>query len=223
MPNVPREKQLQSHLDVLRKVAGGIAHQSKSPLNSIAINAFILREKLSQISAQNKEGERLFVCLTSIESDVRRLDSMLDMFFHFVRDDGKAESYNVSALIQECFDLLYHLATKYNCTLSVSSEQEVDSHSSKARVRQVIVSTLLALLPTNSDLSLELRGSREKFSVSVVARTADPANPLADPFLQLASGITSELQGEFRTSVADNGGCRFEIVFPAVSEKTSGA
>ncbi|HEY2933831.1 MAG TPA: hypothetical protein VGK99_19000 [Acidobacteriota bacterium] len=220
MPKISKEKQLEIHLDMLRRVAGGIAHQSKSPLNSIAINAFILREKVGRTRDQDKDGERLLTCLASIETDVRRLDSMLDVFFHFVRDNGKPESYSLSAVVQECFDLLYHLATKYNCPLSLSSEREFHSYGSRSKVRRIIVSTLLALLPTNDELVVEL-GGKAKSSISVKAHTADPANPMADPFLQFASELTSEIHGEFRAEATGNGTCQFKILLPASPEKTS--
>ncbi len=88
-------------LTALGRLTSGLAHEIKNPLNAMAIHLEILKEKLGASS----EGVQQNVAI--IESEIRRLDRVVQGFVKFIRPQELAlKPVDLNALLQALIALL---------------------------------------------------------------------------------------------------------------------
>lgn len=100
-------RQLASQLDVSRRLSaisqltGGVAHEIKNPLNSIALRLELLRGKVSE---ENPEADRE---INVISQEIRRLDRVVKTFLDFTRPVNLVvEDIDLTALASEVTHLV---------------------------------------------------------------------------------------------------------------------
>jgi PAS domain S-box-containing protein len=88
-------------LTALGRLTSGVAHEVKNPLNAMAIHLEILKEKLGPSSEGVQEN------LAILESEIRRLDRVVQGFLKFIRPRELAlKSVDLNALLQGAIGLL---------------------------------------------------------------------------------------------------------------------
>jgi two-component system sensor histidine kinase HydH len=81
----------ESQAQLLARVAGGLAHEIKNPLSTMAINLALLQEEWERISSAVDSGEqgpavgRSLRRIRTLQAEVGRLDNILDEFLTFAR------------------------------------------------------------------------------------------------------------------------------------------
>ncbi|MCC6395139.1 MAG: PAS domain-containing protein [Bryobacterales bacterium] len=117
-------RQLASQIDISRRLAaisrltGGVAHEIKNPLNSIALRLELLRSRLEQ--HPDAHGE-----IDVISQEIRRLDRVVKTFLDFTRPvDLAVEEVDLAALAREVTSLVRPQATMHKVNLQFSAEPE---------------------------------------------------------------------------------------------------
>lgn len=111
-------RQLVSQLDVSRRLSaisqltGGVAHEIKNPLNSIALRLELLRGKVSE---ENPEADKE---INVISQEIRRLDRVVKTFLDFTRPVNLVvEDLDLAALASEVAHLVKPQATVHKVEL----------------------------------------------------------------------------------------------------------
>lgn len=118
-------RQLASQLDISRRLSaisrltGGVAHEIKNPLNSIALRLELLR---SRVSEGNPEADDE---INIISQEIRRLDRVVKTFLDFTRPvDLSVEEVDLAALAKEVTMLVRPQATMQKVNIQYSSVPE---------------------------------------------------------------------------------------------------
>lgn len=88
-PETRSAAEIQAQL--LARLAGGLAHEIKNPLSTMAINLALLQEEWERVSAAGEGGDpgpavgRSLRRIRTLQAEVARLDGILDEFLTFAR------------------------------------------------------------------------------------------------------------------------------------------
>jgi two-component system, NtrC family, sensor histidine kinase HydH len=92
-----------TRLAYLGALAGGLAHEIKNPLSTIALNLALLREDW-QVSPNAREARALRK-LELLEREVRRLETIVEDFLSFARgEDYRFELLDLNEVVTEVLD-----------------------------------------------------------------------------------------------------------------------
>jgi signal transduction histidine kinase len=116
-------RQLATQLDISQRLAaisrltGGVAHEIKNPLNSIALRLELLRTKVSE---ENPDADKE---INIISQEIRRLDRVVKTFLDFTRPvDLAVEDVDLAAVAREVVSLVRPQATMQKVNLQFSAE-----------------------------------------------------------------------------------------------------
>ena len=98
----------------LSRLAGGLAHEIKNPLSTMAINLALLQEDWERAAAQrNPEAprppreQRTVKRVTTLQREVQRLETIVQDFLDFVRGAAvNRRPQNIGAIVQEVLDFV---------------------------------------------------------------------------------------------------------------------
>jgi signal transduction histidine kinase len=123
--DVEPRKQLATQLDISRRLSaisrltGGVAHEIKNPLNSIALRLELLKTRVSETSPEADDE------INIISQEIRRLDRVVKTFLDFTRPvDLAVEDVDLAALAREVTALVRPQATIQKVNLQFSAEPE---------------------------------------------------------------------------------------------------
>jgi signal transduction histidine kinase len=123
MRDAEGRQQVQSQLDLserlgaIGRLTGGVAHEIKNPLNSIALRLEVLRAKVSHESPEANEQ------IDIIADEVTRLDRVVKTFLDFTRPISMTLSdVDLRTLLEEIAHLVEPAATAANVTINMVSE-----------------------------------------------------------------------------------------------------
>jgi signal transduction histidine kinase len=141
-------------LVALGRLTAGIAHEVKNPLNAMMIHLELLRTKIrsgSLVAAggaglgepmRNGNGEEgVLQHVQVIESEIRRLDEVVQGFLKFTRpEDLRLQPVRVSALFEEILPIVEPEASKHNVRTVVECTGNVPSvNGDAAMLRQAFL------------------------------------------------------------------------------------
>jgi len=92
-PESPSPSQSPEHAEFLSRVAGGLAHEIKNPLSTMAINLALLEEECMRAAkARDPEGaepsareQRYLKRVGTLQREVKRLENIVDDFLRYAR------------------------------------------------------------------------------------------------------------------------------------------
>ncbi|MBE7541077.1 MAG: ATP-binding protein [Bryobacteraceae bacterium] len=113
------ETQLRSSMDrrlaAINRLTGGVAHEIKNPLNSIAIRLELLRNHLREAPEAEEE-------INIISQEITRLDRVVRTFLDFTRPvDLATTNLDLGKLIQELLTLIEPEATQHRVDLELNA------------------------------------------------------------------------------------------------------
>ncbi|MBL8175101.1 MAG: hypothetical protein JNK48_10550 [Bryobacterales bacterium] len=118
-------RQLATQLDISRRLSaisrltGGVAHEIKNPLNSIALRLELLRTRVSEINPDADDE------INIISGEIRRLDRVVKTFLDFTRPlDLTVADVDLAAVAREVTALVRPQATMHKVNLQFSAEPE---------------------------------------------------------------------------------------------------
>ncbi len=114
---------MERRLTAINRLTGGVAHEIKNPLNSIAIRLELLRNHLREAPEAEEE-------INIISQEITRLDRVVRTFLDFTRPvELAAADLDLRTIVQEVLTLIEPEASKHQVTL------EFNSPSAPVRVR----------------------------------------------------------------------------------------
>ena len=139
-------------LVALGRLTAGIAHEVKNPLNAMMIHLELLRTKIRKsslvpagagglLSDTAKADEGLLQHVGVIETEIRRLDEVVQGFLKFTRpEDLRLQAVRVSALFEEMRPIIQPEARQNNVRLILETPDEsLAVNGDAAMLRQAIL------------------------------------------------------------------------------------
>jgi signal transduction histidine kinase len=139
-------------LVALGRLTAGIAHEVKNPLNAMMIHLELLRTKIRKaalvpvgsgtgIAAAARPDDPLLQHVEVIETEIRRLDEVVQGFLKFTRpEDLRLQAVRISALIEEVRPILKSEARESNVRIVVeTSDDQLAINGDSSMLRQAIL------------------------------------------------------------------------------------
>lgn len=166
-----REGQTQMRTSVERRLAainrltGGVAHEIKNPLNSIAIRLELLRNHLQDSPEAEEE-------INIISQEITRLDRVVRTFLDFTRPvDVAATDLDLRTLIQEVLTLIEPEATRVGVRLDLNAPgQPVKVRGDADLLKQALLNVCrnaLDVMPGGGELRVGLLRAGPEAVISV--------------------------------------------------------
>ena len=173
-------------LVALGRLTAGIAHEVKNPLNAMMIHLELLRTKIRSgalvaaggpgggpVRAPDAAEEGILQHVKVIESEIRRLDEVVQGFLKFTRpEDLRLQAVRVSALFEEILPIVQPEAQKHNVRVIVDCPASVPSvNGDAAMLRQAFLNLAINAcqsMPDGGTLRLTCAAApRERVEVRV--------------------------------------------------------
>ncbi len=199
----------------LGRIAGGVAHDIKNPLNAMSLQVALLGEKLA---ASVEASAAASTHLAAVRDQIGRVNEVLRRFVD-VADPGAPLGYtDVGALVADVGALLGHEARRRRINLSVDAPVGVARTScDPARVGRLILGLFaraLAETPDGGRLSAraEARGASSGMDIEHT-----PGDPDAEVgyYTEVAGAAARALGGGFEHGLRD-GVARLSLALPRV-------
>jgi signal transduction histidine kinase len=245
-------------LVALGRLTAGIAHEVKNPLNAMIIHLELLRTKIRRSAVRKAEPvvvgglglaearapERADVDdalqhVTVIESEIRRLDEVVQGFLKFTRpEDLRLQPVRVKDLFDEILPLIEPEAQKNNVRVQVDVPPDIPSvNGDAAMLRQVFLNLAIngcQAMPTGGTLRLSCgRASRNRVDVRVqdtgIGIAAEHLSKIFDLYfttkdhgtgigLSMVYRIVQLHDGDIEVESTKNRGTTFRVLLPRANE-----
>jgi len=231
-------RQLATQLDISRRLSaisrltGGVAHEIKNPLNSIALRLELLRTRVSEINPDADDE------INIISQEIRRLDRVVKTFLDFTRPvDLAVEDVDLAAMAREVTALVRPQATMQKVNLQFSAEPEsINIRGDRDLLKQAILNVVMnGIEAMRSGGNLLVRASLASGSCDLVIQDEGPGIPAENQSRVFQLYFTTKEKGSgiglamtFRAVQLHNGtieftsevgkGTVFRLRFPVSSE-----
>lgn len=92
---------------MLAQLAGGLAHEIKNPLSTMAINLTLLQEEWERLRGEEPHVKRSLKRLRTLQSEVARLESILEEFLAFARGGHvNRKPEDLSRIVRDVLDFV---------------------------------------------------------------------------------------------------------------------
>lgn len=100
-----RRARTSERLAEIGSMTGGLAHEIRNPLSTIALNAQLLREAIGDLKADDDERARLDRRIASLQRETERLRGILEDFLQFAGELRiEAREQDVNSIVEELAD-----------------------------------------------------------------------------------------------------------------------
>jgi signal transduction histidine kinase len=245
-------------LVALGRLTAGIAHEVKNPLNAMIIHLELLRTKIRRAAVRKAEpvvvagglGLAEAPAITGaeadalqhvevIESEIRRLDEVVQGFLKFTRpEDLRLQPVRVKDLFDEILPLIEPEAQKNNVRVQVDVPPDIPSvNGDAAMLRQVFLNLAIngcQAMPNGGTLRLSCgRASRNRVDVRVqdtgVGIPAEHLSKIFDLYfttkdhgtgigLSMVYRIVQLHDGDIEVESTKNRGTTFRVLLPRANE-----
>jgi len=245
-------------LVALGRLTAGIAHEVKNPLNAMIIHLELLRTKIHRSAVRKAEpvvvagglGLAEAPAITGaeadalqhvavIESEIRRLDEVVQGFLKFTRpEDLRLQPVHVKDLFDEILPLIEPEAQKNNVRVHVDVPPDIPPvNGDAAMLRQVFLNLAIngcQAMPTGGTLRLSCgRASRNRVDVRVqdtgIGIPAEHLSKIFDLYfttkdhgtgigLSMVYRIVQLHDGDIEVESTKNRGTTFRVLLPRANE-----
>jgi signal transduction histidine kinase len=245
-------------LVALGRLTAGIAHEVKNPLNAMIIHLELLRTKIRRNavrraepvvvgglglaearSPERAEAEDALQHVAVIESEIRRLDEVVQGFLKFTRpEDLRLQPVRVKDLFDEILPLIEPEAQKNNVRVQVDVPPDIPSvNGDAAMLRQVFLNLAIngcQAMPNGGTLRLSSgRASGNRVDVRVqdtgIGIAAEHLSKIFDLYfttkdhgtgigLSMVYRIVQLHDGDIEVESTKNRGTTFRVLLPRANE-----
>lgn len=231
-----------SRRKLLARLAGGLAHEIKNPLSTMAINLTLLEEEFGPApggdGVQTPKDKRSLKRVRTLQREIHRLEGIVDDFLHYARggEINRAPG-DLVALIREVLEFAAPELEAENVRLHLSLPTTMPLVMLDAGAfRQVIMNLLVnarQAMPGGGELIVELRraGARAELAVtdSGVGMSEDQLERCFDLYYSTKRGgtglglatvrtIVEMHEGEMGVLSEEGRGTRFHVWLPLLQE-----
>ncbi|QDV07147.1 Sensor protein ZraS [Planctomycetes bacterium Poly30] len=231
-----------SRRKLLGRLAGGLAHEIKNPLSTMAINLTLLEEEFQPApggdGVQSPKDKRSLKRVHTLQREISRLEGILDDFLHYARggEINRAPG-DLVALIREVLEFAAPELEAENVRLHASLPNALPlAMLDSGAFRQVLMNLLVnarQAMPGGGELIVELRrsGARAELAItdSGVGMTEDQLEHCFDLYFSTKRGgtglglatvrrIIEMHDGEIGVQSEAGRGTRFLIWLPLLQE-----
>jgi signal transduction histidine kinase len=202
----------------LARLASGVAHDIKNPLNAMSLQVALLGEKLAP-SAEASAAAASH--LRAVRDQIARVNEVLRRFLD-VADPGAPLGYtDLGALLADIGSLFGHEGRRRRMTLSIDAQPgSIRSPSDPARVGRLLLGLFARALGETPDGGRLAARAEASVRGAVVAIEHTPGDP--DPDLRYYSDVARAaaraLGGEF-TQERRSDGVRLSLVLPRIERE----
>jgi signal transduction histidine kinase len=245
-------------LVALGRLTAGIAHEVKNPLNAMIIHLELLRTKIRRSavrkaepvvvgglglsearSPERTEADDALQHVAVIESEIRRLDEVVQGFLKFTRpEDLRLQPVRVKDLFDEILPLIEPEAQKNNVRVQVDVPPDIPSvNGDAAMLRQVFLNLAIngcQAMPGGGTLRLSCgRASRNRVDIRVqdtgIGIPAEHLSKIFDLYfttkdhgtgigLSMVYRIVQLHDGDIEVESTKNRGTTFRVLLPRANE-----
>ena len=158
------------HMAYVGSLTGGLAHEIRNPLSTVALNLQLLREDL------NRPGQsvdpRVLRKLDTIEQEVRRLEQILDDFLKFTgKHEVKRTPQAINPILEEAVEFYRDRLARARVELRTSFAEGLPAVALDADLLRQAISNLIlnaeAAMPEGGDLMVSTEADRRGVSIHV--------------------------------------------------------
>ena len=166
------------HLAYAGRLAGGLIHEIKNPLNTLSLNLQLLAEDWQQ--AETAKQRRALKRIELLQSETRRLTSILDDFMNFVRGHRlEAADCDVNKLIREVLTFVQPELESNRIDVRTGYEPLPACRLDANLIRQALLNLIL-----NAEQALAGRDGGE-----IIVRTAPAGDGVRIDVIDTGNGI----------------------------------
>ncbi|MCE9594849.1 MAG: two-component sensor histidine kinase [Planctomycetes bacterium] len=241
-PRGPRQRTQEEQVLFLSRLAGGLAHEIKNPLSTMAINLALLDEEWSRGTAESSPREqRALRRVKTLQREVQRLENIVNQFLHYARGgEINRMPTDLGQLVRELLEFVepedsaqgirHHVDLAAGLPLAMLDETAI-----KQAVINLLVNARQAM-PGGGELLVRLRRDGNWAELSItdtgIGMTAEQLAHCFDEYYSSKKGgmglglSTSqrivELHGGTISVISEQGrGTSFSIFLPLIVELTS--
>lgn len=231
-----------SRLEFLGQLAGGLAHEIKNPLSTMAINLALLEEEWSRSAGEPTPREqRSLRRVKTLQREVQRLENIVNQFLHYARGgEINRKPTDLAALVRELLEFVepedtvqgirHHVDVAAGLPLAMLDETAI-----KQAVINLFVNARQAM-PGGGELLVRLRREGNWAELSVtdtgIGMTPEQLQHCFDEYYSSKKGGMGlglsmsrrivELHGGTISVISEQGrGTSFSIFLPLIVELTS--
>jgi signal transduction histidine kinase len=221
--------------ELIETLAAGVAHEVRNPLNSVQINLSILEQELSDLVPDRRA--HVFVVLTKIAAEIKRLDDFVSEFLRFARPPKlNIEPLPVRPLLADLAAFIAPECSQKGVALSLDlggpETARVDGFQLKQATLNLVLNALQAT-GAGGHVTLRTSGDERRLEVSVSddgeGMSPETLEKALTPFfttreegtglgLPLVRRIVEEHGGSVEISSKVGGGTTVTMLFPASAE-----
>jgi two-component system sensor histidine kinase HydH len=171
---------LAARWEAIARIAAGLSHDVRNPLNALAIHLEVLADKLRR-DGQGALPAHLEKNLLAARAQVGRVDGIVRRFAEFAgaRDFGR-DGVAARALLEDVAGLCHHEAGRHGVALAVEAEEDMEVRASGPALAQVLVGLVIGLLDAGLEggrlvLSARARAEWVEFRLAVESGSIAPA------------------------------------------------
>jgi signal transduction histidine kinase len=202
----------------LARLASGVAHDIKNPLNAMSLQVALLGEKLAPLA---EASEAAASHLRAVRDQIARVNEVLRRFLDVAEPGAPLGYTDLGALLADIGSLFAHEGRRRRMTLSIDAQPgNVRSSSDPARSGRLLLGLFARALgetPDGGRLAARAEASGRKALVAIEHTPGDP-----DPDLRYYSDVAVEaaraLGGEF-SQERRNDAVRLSLVLPRIERE----
>jgi len=150
-------------LSALGTLAAAMAHEIRNPLEALNLNLALLNHNLEIRPGGTQEGEKAGKYLKILESEVYRLEKIVDNFLSFARPSSEPMApVRLDAIIRQVGELIANQARSRKISLELALEEAVVVAGSEDQLKQAFLNLAinsLEAMPEGGTLRISLEAS----------------------------------------------------------------
>jgi len=224
-----------ARLEFLGALAGGLAHEVKNPLSTIALNLGLLREDLGDAPGEARARKRIEI----LEREVNRLEKIVQDFLRFARGyDLRPAPLSVNDVLRELVAFVEPEARRANVAIRTFFDPTAPrARLDRSAIRQAFLNLVVnarEAMPSGGEILLGTRREEEEIVVEVTDTGPGMSREVLErcfqPYFSTKRGgtglglattrrIVEELGGRIEVWSEIGRGTSFRLRFPAVREE----